>query len=75
MEISLVKIIVDDDGNKKKYAKWCAVNPLGDGNRAFCSGEVFGFGESGVEYELKKEGKVTCPECIVRLKFFKQYVF
>jgi hypothetical protein len=52
MQTSLVKIKFDDDGNKKKYAKWCTVNPFGDGNRSLCSGEVFGFGESGVEPDI-----------------------
>ena len=73
MEPFLVKILYDSDGNKIKHAKWCAVNPFGDGNRSLCKGDVFGFGESDVIFHATSTGKVTCPECIKQIKYYAKY--
>lgn len=67
---NVVKIIDDDDGIKKKYAKWCLVDPCNNqGRAALCTQEFFGEGESSCEYKIKK-GVITCPNCIEIIKTY-----
>ena len=66
----VVKITINDDGDRVHNPKWCCVDYRGDAERTLCSGEVFGFGESGAEYE-KKRGKITCANCIDLLKTYR----
>lgn len=68
----LVKIISDDDGEKKDNPKWCLVDPCNEqGNAALCTQEFFGDGESTCVYETK-DGKITCPDCILILNIYKK---
>lgn len=67
----LVKFITDEDGGEAFNDHWHLVQTHGDAPRAVCSGEVFGFGESGAEYKDKHKGRVTCPKCIEIVKWFK----
>lgn len=69
----LVKITHDEDGYEQVNPKWHIVNNMGDSPRALCTGEVFGLGEGSAQYKTKTaERGITCPECIVMIKFFKQ---
>lgn len=67
----VVKIKVDDRGERRKFAKWCYVHEVAGGNTAFCTGEYFGIGESGCIYETKV-GKITCPKCLSIIKTIKK---
>lgn len=66
----VVKIKVNDDGEKQKFAKWHYVNFHGSGENALCTGEYFGEGEGSAEFD-KKRGKITCPECVRIIKELK----
>jgi len=66
----VVKIIRDEDGSKILYAKWCYVHVICGGNASFCTGQYFGIGESRCEY-ISKQGKITCPDCIEKIKEIK----
>ena len=70
----LVKILTDDDGNKKDNPKWCLSHNFGDARRTVCTGECFGYGEGIAIFEtkeLKRRGKhgITCSRCIEIIKF------
>lgn len=71
----LVKFITDFDGTYyiKEERKWHFVINMGGSERAFCSGEVFGEGESSADYEEKyiKRGGITCESCLEKIKFIK----
>jgi hypothetical protein len=69
----LVKVTIDDDGNKKKYAKWCLVTRHGGSSRTCCTGEAFGLGESTASYNTKDAplSKITCPECKNVINWYK----
>ncbi len=70
----LVKITADNDGSKKKYAKWCLSVATNGVSESVCTGEVYGIGASNRVLYKTKEGsikKVTCPECISVIKWFK----
>lgn len=71
--MKLVKILVSDDGEKQKYAKWHLVEHYGDSPRTICTGEVFGCGEGTAEYKEKisKKGGVTCQKCLSIIKWYK----
>jgi hypothetical protein len=69
----VVKIIVDNDGAKKKGAKWClSVISCGD-PQTLCTGEYYGDGGSSCEYKLKKveRGGITCHECLSEIMWYK----
>lgn len=66
----VVKITKDHCGEKIKHAKWCYIHEICGGDVAFCSGQYFGQGESSCEYTIKK-GKITCPDCIEKIKEIK----
>ena len=70
---TIVKFTKDDDGYSVKNDKWhLVVNEAGCHSKS-CTGEVFGFGSSGVEFKEKDsiKGGVTCPACIEKIKFYK----
>lgn len=71
----LVKIIKDDDGVMINDSKWHLSDPvsLGAFGVVFCTGEVFGSGESNVEYDLKMvdRGGIECETCLERLRIYK----
>lgn len=67
---NVVKIITDDDGEKINDNSWHYVFEQGGDRRTFCSGMVFGIGESISKYK-EKEGKITCRQCISFIKIIK----
>lgn len=69
--MQLVKILTNEYSEKEDNPVWCLVNPHGDAPRSVCSGQVFGYGESSVEFESKETGRITCPECKKIIKWFK----
>ena len=68
----LVKITIDDDGAEKLDAKWCYISEL-SGHHTLCTGEFFGYGESGCVFETKavKKGGITCPVCLEIIRHHK----
>lgn len=66
----VVKILYNEDGEKEDSPKWHWINTFGDSPRAFCTGEVFGYGEGSAVYK-SKTGKITCPHCIELIKRIK----
>ena len=71
----LVKIFRDDDGTEIETPVWHLSDPvsLGAWGTVFCTTEVFGVGESTVEYKTKivQRGGIECPTCLERLKLYK----
>jgi len=71
---ALVKIIRDDDGILIDDPQWHLVDPCYPGvyGAALCTGEVFGPGESAVEFELKvvKRG-IPCALCQEVVRAYK----
>ena len=70
---TLVKLITDDDGELTNDASWHYADHHGDASRLFCSGHVFGPGESSAEFETKTvhKGGITCKFCLERIKLVK----
>ena len=67
----VVRFDTNEDGDEEERSDlWHYVFNLPE-PRAFCSGQVFGYGESAIEYEAKR-GKITCPECIAMIKEIKK---
>lgn len=72
----LVKIMVDEEGDPVDSPVWClAVNEAG-APAAFCSGEVFGFGDVSSDEALHEEkytarGGITCHDCLLRIREIK----
>ncbi len=71
--MKVVKFLVNDIGEKEDNPTWHLVQPFGDAPRTVCTGEVFGAGEGSAIYETKniKEGKITCPQCLAIIKWYK----
>jgi hypothetical protein len=69
----LVKIIINEDGDKVDDPKWHWIENNGDSERTLCGGEVFGFGEGNAEYKIKtvNRGGITCSQCLQLIKEFK----
>ena len=68
----VVRFDTDEDGwIEEESHLWHLVQDSGDAPRAVCSGQVFGKGERGIEFEFKK-GAVTCPQCCAIIAFFKR---
>lgn len=65
-------MITDDDGERHTSKKWHLVTTHGDSPRTVCTGEVFGEGESSAIFKEKFTGKITCPNCIEIVKWFKE---
>lgn len=64
----LVKIIVNEDGEREVNPKWHLINPFGDSIRTLCTGEAFDCGE----YEFKdSERGITCEGCKKMIRFIK----
>ena len=73
MANKLVQFLTDDDGNIHDDSDWhYVVNDAGC-SRSLCRGEVFGKGDSALEYKLKqvKRGGITCKKCIRIIKEYK----
>lgn len=67
----VVRFDTTEDGDEEEFKDvWHWVDDTGSESRAFCSGQVFGFGESAIQYESKR-GKITCKFCIERIKAVK----
>jgi len=67
----VVKITVDDDGEKTGRKTWCYVTEVAAGDCTLCGGEYFGEGDSSAKYVEKHNGKITCPDCIDIIKKIK----
>lgn len=67
----LVKILYNDDGDKQDGPKWHLVQDFADAQRTVCTGEAFGYGEGPAVFKAKDFGKITCPQCIEIVKWFK----
>lgn len=72
--MTLVMILVDDEGRANDRAAWCLVDPCNEqGPATLCTSEFFGLGESRCEYKTKEVVKgITCPNCIRKLKTYKK---
>lgn len=66
----VVKILVRDDGEKVISPVWHHYHDIAGGHATFCSGEYFGYGESSAIFKTKN-GKITCPQCIIKIKEIK----
>jgi hypothetical protein len=67
----IVRFNTDEDGLPEEFNNvWHWVDHTGQEDRAFCSGQVFGLGESTIEFE-QKIGNITCKFCIDRIKAVK----
>jgi len=67
----VVKITIDDNGERKQNPKWCLIDPCNyQGASTLCTKEFFGYGESGCVYKTKI-GNITCPNCIEIIKTYK----
>lgn len=76
MSHTVVKILFDDDGEKRDEPVWCLSEFVDGAPRTLCSGEVYGDGESSVIYKEKtvERGGITCDNCksiINRIKSIK----
>lgn len=73
-EHALVRFLSTEDGEEPQGTdkKWHWIISV-DASRALCSGQVFGYGESAIDYEIKlvKKGGITCPNCLQMIKEFK----
>ena len=68
----VVRFDTNEDREEEEFSdRWHYVDDHMHEGRAFCNGQVFGYGESAIEYEAKM-GKITCPECIARIKAIKK---
>lgn len=65
-----VKITRNYDGEKIPYAKWCLSLEKAGGSMALCTRQYYGDGENECEFE-ERDGKITCPDCIAEIKYFK----
>jgi len=78
MSNHLVKFITSEDEPEvelpKEFRVWCLVDPTAwDAPRNLCEGQVFGYGESEIQFEEKhtKRGGVTCPKCLQQIVAMK----
>ncbi len=64
--MKLVKIEINEDGNKVFDPKWHYIQDWGDVEGTLCSGEVFGYGEGHAKYKTKEvvKGGITCRNCL-----------
>ncbi|PHR57915.1 MAG: hypothetical protein COA43_11090 [Robiginitomaculum sp.] len=69
-ENSLVKIIADEDGEVIENPKWHLAWNYAGSPAAFCTGEVFGYGEGNAVFE-QKNGRITCPLCLDMVRSIK----
>jgi hypothetical protein len=69
----IVKIIINNDGDKEINPKWhLSVNRAGS-DCALCTGEFYGYGE-GVAEAIEKtvdKGGITCKDCLAYIKEIK----
>lgn len=72
---TVVKFTVDPMGDPtpKEDQVWHLMREYDGAPRAFCSGEVYGEGESRAEYKEKdvKVGGISCPKCMEMIKGIK----
>lgn len=72
---TLVMLFTDEDGFEvpKEDRRWCYACNDGPAAHAYCSGQVFGMGESAVIFEIKSaERGITCPKCREMIKRIKE---
>lgn len=72
MTHTVVKILTDEDG-EKVAPFWHLSVDWGDGNRTFCTGEVYGDGEGSATYKEKEaaKGGITCSKCLRQIREIK----
>ena len=68
--MSLTVKITEIDGKKTLDRKWHYLFYVGGADTAFCTGQVFRYGDIDAKYE-EKDGKVTCEKCIKLIKLIK----
>lgn len=69
---SLVKITADEDGDEIPNAPWCLSVSIGGSPSAFCTMQVYGYGEGSAKFETKSAVRgITCPDCIAKIKEIK----
>lgn len=67
---AVVQILSADNGELYRKRPWHLIWDLGGCHGAFCTGEAFGYGVSGCRYKTK-EGKITCLQCVEKIKEIK----
>lgn len=67
----VVRISVNDDGDFTGDERWHYVVHWDATDRALCTMEAFGIGDSGAEFKTKR-GKITCDKCIRIINEFKK---
>lgn len=74
MAHEVVKILVNEDGDKQHSPKWHLVIEHSGSLMALCTSEVFGYGEGSAEYKTKEvqRGGITCLRCLGIIKKFKR---
>lgn len=70
---TIVKILDFETGIPDSKPKWHLSYDYDDADRAFCNGQVYGYGESEVRFETKKveKGGITCSHCLKMIKEIK----
>lgn len=73
MPHEVVKITIDDDGEKVDEPKWHLVVIGEDAHQTLCTGEFYGEGVSNCVYKTKtvNRGGITCPECLDIIRVIK----
>lgn len=73
MANQLVKLLTNDDGDSYDDPRWHLIDYNGSDPATFCSGEFFGYGQSGCDYDIKvvKRGGITCESCLEKIKDIK----
>ncbi len=71
MSVNVVMLITDEDGVVYDESPWHSIMCQDGCYRTLCSGECFGYGESGVKHQIKN-GKITCKKCITFIKEIKK---
>lgn len=67
----VVRFFTDDDGDLVENDAWHWVDAANfQGNTKFCTQELFGCGESPLEYE-STFGEVTCSQCVAKLRLYR----
>lgn len=76
MSHKIVKLFVNDDGEyiPSDERVWHYSFSSFNTQEIFCSGECFGFGESGAKYLERevKSGGITCQVCLNKIKQIKK---
>lgn len=79
---TIVKILVNEDGDIDESGHWHLSSEVGDSNAILCTSEVYNEeGEIGAEGSAygrtkhRERGGVTCPRCMEEILRIKGYRF